>query len=70
MITNGILTDYAEVEMLIVVTDITRMRGSNVCVAGMGLKTGRRVRPVLPNNKQLTRNHLCPTRAIQPGRGR
>lgn len=36
--------------MKMVVTDLTRMRGGHICVAGIDLETGRRVRPV---NQQL-----------------
>lgn len=47
--------------MKVVVTDLTRMRGGHICVAGIDPDTGRRVRPVAGQlGRKLLRKHGGP----------
>ena len=39
--------------MKVVITDLTRMNDDHICVAGIDLDTGHRVRPVLTENTRL-----------------
>lgn len=53
--------------MKIVVTDVTRMAGDACCVAGAGVNSGRRIRPVLPGGQQLGRDLLGPDGPFELG---